>query len=259
MLLLFLLIVGGFCGTVASILGVGSSMMMAPLLLYIFPFMAGVHLDIQTVNSITLVLTLFSTSAATIRYHRLGLIPYRYAFKLGTFGSIGSFIGGSYISQFVNHLFILILLGVVAVLSFIFNLIPRREQEEENKNNYHSTLGVIIIFILGMITGVIGIGGMALLIPFMIHVLGFPIRKIIGTTTFVGAMIALFGIIGKSTIGLMMWKVSMVVAVGGLIGGYVGPSLAKYFPERFLRYGMNLILLTIIITVWLDISKFVSP
>lgn len=72
-------------------------------------------------------------------------------------------------------------------------------------------------------TGIIGIGGMVLFMPYMVYVLHFSIRKAIGTTTFSGAIIVLFGIIGKSVAGMMYWKTALIVAVGGTDGGYIGP------------------------------------
>lgn len=94
---------------------------------------------------------------------------------------------------------------------------------------------------------------MVLFMPYMVYVLHFSIRKAIGTTTFSGAMIALFGIIGKSFADMMDWKIALIVAVGGMVGGYIGPSLSKFFPDRILRYGMGVILLSIILTVVTDI------
>src|SRR5690606_36494834 len=107
------------------------------------------------------------------------------------------------------------------------------------------------------LTGIIGIGGMVIFMPYMLIVLRFPIRKTIGTTTFIGAMIALFGMLGKASAGDMNWSVGLTIALGGLIGGYIGPGLAHYFPDRALRWGMNIILFFIIITVFLDISKMI--
>lgn len=253
--MLILVVFGVLCGILASILGAGSSMMMTPLLLYVFPLITGKYFSIQTITSATLALTFFSTATASIRYHNAKLIPYRYALILAISGSVGSFISGSYISKNINHLFILTLFGSIAVLSLVFNLIPIKEKNEQVPKTIFFVMGIVIIFFLGMTTGIIGIGGMVLFMPYMVYVLRFSIRKTIGTTTFAGAMIALFGIIGKSFIGMMNWEVSLIVAIGGMIGGYVGPTFSKFFSDRVLRYGMNVILLTIIITVLMDIYK----
>jgi uncharacterized protein len=236
-------------------LGAGSSMMMTPLLLYLFPFITGKHFAIETITSSTLALTFFSTAAASIRYHNAKLIPYRYALVLAGSGAAGSFISGNYISGSIDHLSILILFGMIAVLSFIFNLIPIKEKEEQIPKNIYFLIGIVIIFVLGLTTGIIGIGGMVLFMPNMVYILHFSIRKTIGTTTFSGAMIALFGIIGKSAADMINWEIALTVAIGGVIGGFLGPTLSKFFPERVLRYGMNVILLSIIITVAIDIYK----
>ncbi|MEH7342440.1 sulfite exporter TauE/SafE family protein [Bacillus sp. JJ1532] len=253
--MIFLIIFGVLCGFIASILGAGSSMILTPLLLYVYPLITGNHFTIQTITSATLGLTFFSTAAATIRYHNARLIPYRYAIILAASGSIGSFISGSFIAENINRLFILIIFGIIVVLSLIFNFIPIEEKEEEPPTRKFFVLGSIIIFLLGIITGIIGIGGMVIFMPYMIYVLRFSVRKTIGTTTFCGALIALFGIVGKSVINMMNWKIALVVAIGGIIGGFIGPTLGKHIPNRFLRYGLNVILVLIIIMVLIDIFK----
>ncbi|MEK3935321.1 sulfite exporter TauE/SafE family protein [Sporosarcina sp. FSL W7-1349] len=255
--MIILVVFGVLCGMIASIVGAGSSMMMTPLLLYLYPLLTGTQFTIQTITSATLALTLFSTATASIRYHQAKLIPYRYALILAASGSFGSFISGSYIAQYVNHLFVLILFGIIAVLSFVFNLIPIKENKVEKPETILLVIGIILIFFLGITTGIIGIGGMVLFMPYLVYVLHFPIRKAIGTTTLSGAMIALFGIIGKSVAGMMYWKIALIVAIGGMVGGYIGPSLGKFFPERILRYGLGGILLSIIAMVVIDIIQLV--
>ncbi|RFU70278.1 sulfite exporter TauE/SafE family protein [Peribacillus saganii] len=253
---MFILVVFGvLCGILASILGAGSSMMMTPLLIYVFPLVTGDYFSIQTITSATLALTFFSTATASMRYHAAKLIPYRYALILAVSGSAGSFVSAAYISKQVNHLFILILFGAIAVLSLVFNLVPIKKKGEQGPKKIFFVMGIVIIFFLGITTGIIGIGGMVLFMPYMVYVLCFSVRKTIISSTFAGAMIALFGIIGKSLIGMMDWKVSLVVAVGGMIGGFFGPTFSKFFSERILGYGLNVILFMIIFTVLIDIYK----
>jgi uncharacterized membrane protein YfcA len=241
------------CGAIASLIGVGSSLMMLPLILYAYPLLTGMYFDIQTVAAATLILTFFSTSVASIRYHRLKLIPYRYALLLGSSGAIGSFVGGAFVSKYINHTFSLILFGCMIILSFMFNLIPRKNKEGQPPIKGYFTFGTTMLFFLGIVTGIIGVGGMAIFIPYMIYALKFSVRKTIVTTTFIGAIISLFGLLGKSSIGVVDWEIGIAIAIGGTLGGYVGASLNKFFPERVLNWGMNIILFLIMVTVWIDI------
>jgi uncharacterized membrane protein YfcA len=256
---ILLILLGAFCGTIASMIGVGSSMMLAPLLLYIIPLLTEVSFDIQTITSATLALTFFSTSMASIQYHRAKRIRYRYALALAFSGSVGSFLAGGFIAPYTNHFLMLLLFGCVAVFSLVFNLIPLKERKKEVVlPKVYKGLGIFILFWLGITTGIIGIGGMALFMPYMTYVLRYSLRETIAMTTFAGAMIALFGILGKTSAGVMDWKVAIFVAIGGMVGGYIGPVLGKLFPDRVLRYGMSMVLLSIIISVFLDIFSLME-
>ncbi|WP_042359355.1 hypothetical protein [Geomicrobium sp. JCM 19055] len=74
---MILIIIGLICGLIASILGAGSSMLVVPLLEYVYPSLVGESLTVQTITSAALVLTLFSTGAATVRHHFAKRIPYK--------------------------------------------------------------------------------------------------------------------------------------------------------------------------------------
>lgn len=250
-----LLIFGFLCGTLASILGVGSSLMLLPLLIYVYPFVTGHHLDIHMIAATTLTLTFFSSSMAAIRYHHFRLIPYRYALSLGIFGALASFIGGSYVSQFADRFFMLILFAGIAIFSFIVNLFPATESSRTEPSWIAVVFAMITMSVLGMITGIVGIGGMAIMIPYLYRVLNLSIRQVIGSTTFAGAFIALFGLLGKVSIGYMDWSIAIPVAIGGTLGGLTGSSFTKYYPEKMLRFGMNTVLFVVIVTVLVDIAR----
>lgn len=255
--MLILIIFGAICGALAAILGAGSSMMLAPLLLYIYPAAADRQLTIEEITSATLALTFFSTAAASVRYHAAKLLPCKFALILAGCGAAGSFISSRYLAAYTDYFVVLVLFGGITLLSFLFNVLPLKEKEQRKPYKFLFAAGAGMVFLLGMITGIIGIGGLALFMPYMLFVLRFPIRKTIGTTTFAGAIISLFAIAGRSSAGIMEWDVAFAAAAGGVIGGFIGPVFIKYIPDRILRFGLNAVLLAIIATVLLDIFRTV--
>jgi len=93
-------------------------------------------------------------------------------------------------------------------------------------------LGILV----GVFSGVVGIGGGILFVPGLIGILGMSQRKAQGTS--LGALLAPVGILafleyyrsGDADI-----KVAALLAVGFFIGGFFGAWAAVHIPELWLR------------------------
>jgi uncharacterized membrane protein YfcA len=53
----------------------------------------------------------------------------------------------------------------------------------------------------------------------------------------------------------MDWQIALPVAIGGAVGGLVGSSLMKYYPEKGLWFGVNTVLFVVIVAVLVDITE----
>lgn len=253
MILLFIAVI---CGILASLLGAGSSLMAVPLLEYVYPLISGQSLTTGAIISSALMLTLFSTGAASLRHHHLKTIHFRSYVLYALSGSIGSFLSAFYLSENVNQLLFLTLFVIIALCSLLFNLIPIKKKSQTNQSRLYKWLTITILFFLGVITGIIGVGGMVLIVPYMIYVLHHTLKETVAITTFIGFFIALFAILGRASIGLMDWQVSFVLGIGGFLGGFIAPSFSKYIPDLVLKICLNLLLVVIIMIVCLDLLQF---
>ena len=93
-------------------------------------------------------------------------------------------------------------------------------------------LGVVV----GMFSGVVGIGGGVLFVPALIWLLGMDQHKAQGTS--LGALLAPVGIFAFWEYyreGNADLRVGLLLAAGFLVGGYFGAVVAQYIPEVWLR------------------------
>jgi hypothetical protein len=90
--------------------------------------------------------------------------------------------------------------------------------------------------IVGMASGVVGIGGGILFVPALVWMLGMDQHKAQGTS--LGALllpVGLFAFIEYYRKGNADVRVAALLAVGFLVGGYFGAVGAQHIPDFWLR------------------------
>ena len=97
---------------------------------------------------------------------------------------------------------------------------------------------------VGVVGGIYGVGGGALLAPVAVAVVHMPARAIAGP--------ALFGTLATSVAGIAVfglfhgvtpdWTLGLLFGAGGLLGAYCGARLQKHLPERWLKLVLALLL-----------------
>jgi len=101
-------------------------------------------------------------------------------------------------------------------------------------------------FVVGMIGGTYGIGGGAIIAPFLIAVFGLP------TYTIAGA--ALMGTFITSVVGVIYytgleyppnWILGILFGIGGFIGMYAGARFQKYMPEKTIRLILSVLIISL--------------
>ncbi|MGD0859475.1 MAG: sulfite exporter TauE/SafE family protein [Terracidiphilus sp.] len=95
---------------------------------------------------------------------------------------------------------------------------------------------LLVGLVVGMFSGVVGIGGGILFVPALIWLLGMDQHKAQGTS--LGALLAPVGIFAFMEYyrkGNADLRVGLLLAAGFLVGGYFGAVGAQYIPEPWLR------------------------
>ena len=105
---------------------------------------------------------------------------------------------------------------------------------------------LIICLLVGTVSGAYGIGGGAILAPYLVSILRLPVHAVAGATlasTF-GASVCgvLFYTLGPGSGPLTRpdWALGLLFGLGGLAGAYLGARCQKYVPERPIKWGLFL-------------------
>lgn len=116
-----------------------------------------------------------------------------------------------------------------------------------------STFGVITLcFAVGIVGGVYGIGGGAIVAPFFVSVFGLPVYTVAGAAlmgTFVTSVAGVVFYQGISSFYPNMsvapdWFLGALFGIGGIIGMYCGARCQKYIPARYIKVMLSVVIIS---------------
>ncbi|MEW5762912.1 MAG: sulfite exporter TauE/SafE family protein [Bacillota bacterium] len=137
-------------------------------------------------------------------------------------------------------------LPVEAVVKTKHVSLARIEYEFWGETFSFSTFTVFFVaLVVGIIGGVYGIGGGAILSPFYVSILGLPVYTVAGAAlagTFLTSIagVAFFHALASTGLGAQApvapdWPLGILFGVGGLLGTYLGARVQKFLPDRLIR------------------------
>lgn len=101
----------------------------------------------------------------------------------------------------------------------------------------------LIGIIAGIICGLFASGGGLILVPAFIYLVGIEDRKARGTAVLCMLPMVLTSSIFYYTGNYINWEISIMCAIGGIIGGVIGAKLLKIIPTKYVRIIFTIFLL----------------
>ncbi len=223
-----------------SMFGQGGGSVYTPTL-----FLLGYAVLIST--STSLVLNLITSMSAGYIFYRNKMIDFKTSMVFVPGICLGSLIGGA-LGNFVDTaillwLFVFFLLIVGARM--VYTYWERAKVEGACPTGFSATMYVIISlfgFAVGIISGLLGVGGGILIVPFMVYVCKYPTKFAAGSSHLIISFSALFGIIGHSAFGSLDLTLILVTGIAVLIGGNLGARISMRFKAGGLKLGLGLIM-----------------
>ena len=94
---------------------------------------------------------------------------------------------------------------------------------------------IILGIIAGIICGLFGTGGGLILVPAYIYILKLDPKKSRGTSLSCMLVMVIVSSIFYSKNKYIDWKLGILCAIGGIIGGYFGAKILKNIPDYILK------------------------
>lgn len=225
---------------VFSMFGQGGGSLYTPIL-----FLLGYSALISI--STSLVLNLITALAAAIIYFRAGFIDLRMAVAFIPGICIGAFLGGV-MTNFVDPtillwIFVVFLVGAGARMIYTYWEKGSAEEACAIRFSWWMYAGIAVFsFGVGILSGLLGVGGGTVIVPFLIFICRYPTKNSAGTVSFIVIFSSLFGVIGHSAFGTLDVSLIIPTAIAVFVGAVLGARYMVKVQPRYIKAGFGILL-----------------
>jgi uncharacterized membrane protein YfcA len=267
-LLFFVSMVAGLFG---AVLGLGGGIIVIPALTLLF------GIDIRFAIGASIVSVIATSSGAAAAYVRERLTNLRVAMVLEVATTAGA-LSGAYIAGRLVGGWLFIIFAVVMGYSSLMMLRKRHEVEGEVQRaapladflrlhySYYdeslgkeveyrvvrTRLGLALMYVAGVVSGLLGMGGGSLKVPAMDIAMRLPIKVSSATSNF------MIGVTAAASAGVYFMRgdidpfVAAPVATGVLVGAMMGTRLLGKLKSSTIRYAF------VVVLIWVSIQMLLK-
>lgn len=229
-----------FIGITLGLLGSGGSILTVPVLTYV----VGQETKVAIAGSLMIVglISLFSL----IPYARQKMVEWRTVVLFGVPGMMGA-AAGAWSAHFVSDAVqMLIFTGLLIVAAYLMYKPVKLDDEPHEPREFYKI--AIDGFIVGGVTGLVGVGGGFLIIPALVLLGGLSMRLAVGTSLVIIAIKSFAGFAGYlpvlDALGLELdWNIIFIFSAIGILGGWIGHKISGSINQQTLKKGFAVFML----------------
>ena len=234
-------------GFSSGLLGVGGGFIMTPVQ-YLLLTSTGMSTDMAMKVAVgtSLLVILPTVLSGAWRHHKKGAVHWKIAVIMGSCGSLAAF-GGATLAGYLPGIVLKIVFGSVVLAGGIRMLIskPLKSGQEATNNLW---LWITWAIPIGVVTGLTGLGGGAVIVPVMVLTLKFKMHSAVATSLamiiftsaggVIGYIISGFGVADLPAfsigyVNLLTWLLLAATSIGM---AQIGAMTAHRLPARQLRW-----------------------
>lgn len=231
---------GLLIGLSLGLLGGGGSILTVPIFVYIlgFPPRDAVAMSLAVVGA--------TSAIGVVTHWRAGRVNPRIGLLFGGVAMLGTY-GGTYLARFLSGSTQLALFGLVMAVAALFMSRPRKSDEPAAALVLDAATVIPLVIeaiVVGVLTGVIGVGGGFLIVPALV-LAALPMSQAVGTSLFVITMNCATGLYGYLGHAAFAWSAVGLVTAGTVPGIALGTHFHGLIPQATLRRGFAVFLVVI--------------
>jgi uncharacterized membrane protein YfcA len=219
-------------GISLGLLGSGGSILTVPVLVYL----VGQDEKVAIAGSLFIVGTI--ALAGSLQFLRAGLVHWRSVVTFGIPGMAGTWLGAM-IAAYVSGV---LQLALFAIVMLVASYLMLRPIELRSANGEPRALWKIAVdgLVVGIVTGLVGVGGGFLIVPALVLLGGLSMRNAVATSLVIIALKSYSGFYKYIDVldsqGLELdWPVLWLITGLGIAGSFAGGRIAKRVPQDRLK------------------------
>lgn len=237
-----LLLIGLAGGIVGGLLGTGGCVIMLPALAFLF----GYRLPIAIGTTITAVI--ITASSGAIGHIRMRNVDYGTTKVIALSGAVGALLGSLIFNLLADNISLLnLILGLAflyVAVRMVYEGLRRSIGAREGKEIPGSAVKKGILgFLIGVLTGIVGLGGGYALVPSFIYLLGAPVKIAVGTSLPSFISMALVSGAFKLAQGYVDVIAALLLGIGTAVGAQIGAKLVPKLPAWLIKLLFGLVFL----------------
>ena len=259
-----LILLGFLVGIIASMTGIGGGTFIVPALTLVYAFTS------QEAVGTSLAVIVFTSFASTYAYSRQRRVDY----KVGAASAVATVPGailGAYMTTLVSSELLAIVFSVFLIIVAFSMLgavhIPfpkvtgitrdwhRTVTDSEGKKFEYDTniaLTFVLSFFGGLSSGLLGIGGGALMVPILNLAGGIPIHLTVATSMFIMIFTSVSGVLTHLQLNNVRIEYSAYMAICIIFGTQLGARIAKRTSGKLLKKAFSLVMLFVALRLLLN-------
>jgi len=197
--------------------------------------------------STSLFLNLITALSASIVYYKKAMVNLKLGVVFIPGIALGSFLGGigsGYVdSKILLWMFVIFLVGVGARMVYTYweKVDEEKQKPKEMRIGIYVLAGVFSLGV-GLVSGLLGIGGGILIVPFLLFVLKIPTKIAAGTASFVVVFSSLFGVAGHLAGGHFNIQLLIFGGIAVFIGANIGARLMVKTKPGFIKVAFGVLM-----------------
>ncbi|MEH0862489.1 sulfite exporter TauE/SafE family protein [Halobacteriovorax sp. DPLXC-1] len=215
-------------GTTLGLLGGGGSILVVPILVYI------VKVDPKIAITMSLAIVGLTGFMGTFRHYKNGNVLVKLAFQFGAMTMLSTYLG-TYLAKFLTGQMQLFIFAGIMLLASISMLKNGKEVKIKNTSNLTIFLAASVV---GIVTGLIGVGGGFLIVPALVNFFHVDMKKAVGTSLLIIAINSLIGFVGNiiNSPGLELdYQFIAIFTALAIVGSQIGSTLTHKLPQEKLK------------------------
>ncbi|MGB0495810.1 MAG: sulfite exporter TauE/SafE family protein [Kangiellaceae bacterium] len=238
-------------GLSLGLLGSGGSILTVPVLVYLVdqPEKIAIAGSLVIVGSIALL--------GALPYFKQRFIDWNVVLIFGVPGMLGTYLGAWLATVYLSGIQQLAIFALVMLLASYFMLKPKKIIETSSDHQRHLFKISMDGLIVGIVTGIVGVGGGFLIVPALVLLGGLSMRRAIAASLVIIALKSFTGFvkywsaIADDPSMQLDWSVIGAMIILGGIGSTIGNKIANKVPQDNLKkvFGVFLIVMGIYILV----------
>jgi uncharacterized membrane protein YfcA len=250
-LTLILLVGGVVAGLIGALTGLGGGVIIVPLLTIVC------QVDMRYAIGAALVSVIATSSGSAAAYVKEGWSNIRVGMFLEVATTLGA-VSGAFVAIWLRPDLLAVIFGLVLLISAWLSFRPKREESnsqhpdsiatylkmngtyptESGMQSYypqHVPLGWCVMYIAGVLSGLLGIGSGALKVLAMDQVMGLPFKVSTTTSNF------MIGVTAAASAGIYLSRgyidpgLAMPIVIGVLLGAAIGTRVLAHAKVNVLR------------------------